>query len=238
MATRYSGNVVVRLAYSDRDGKYVGAVKWPGRRTNMIVGHPAHLTMSVDSPEAYDQAAHAAIAFVDNELGYMRRDNFSPDYTDSGYAIRRTPPSAGLRGFGGPTLWVNPLLVTLKGGEVIASELGATIGVPDSPSREILTRIERGQRGGDSADRILKMVEGGILWPYDASRIPTFGVQAIIDPRRSYTSAHGQVVAYYLNTGDPYTWHLMYDVDKKQFLLAAWGDWLEQYENENGPIEG
>ena len=241
MATRYSGNVRIEVTYREpgnTSGVFIPGITatrpeyhcrlvWPGDSGSVVVGAPAHLTMAVDSPEAYDKAAHSALSFTDNEPSHKRKGNFSPDYTDFGYSIRRGPAAgAGMLGD----------LVNGNNRPVAAEELSATIGVPVNASQEILTRIDRALAAGNRPDLTLKMIEG-ILAPYDASRIPTFGVETIIDPRRSFRGLHGQVVAYYLNTGDPYTWHLMYDADNNRYELAAWGDWLEEYEQNNGPIE-
>ena len=224
MATRYSGNVRINLRYTDHDGQYHCNVVWTDGRKNVIVGHPAHLTMSVDSPEAYDRAAHAALSFVDNEPAYQRSGHFAPDYTDFGYAIRRGPVAgAGLRGFAG-----------IDRGS--AALIQSAFGVSNNGAHEVAGRLSRAAQNGDDADRTLKMMEG-LLRSYRSTKL-THGVEAIIDPRKSFRGVYGQVAAFYLNTGDTYDTTLLYDVDKREYEITSWGDWLEQYENENGPIPG
>lgn len=67
MAKRYSGQVTVRIIYRDATWKDVGhydaVVSWPGGHERVSVGEPRILTHAVDSPEAYDGAARAAISF-------------------------------------------------------------------------------------------------------------------------------------------------------------------------------
>jgi hypothetical protein len=73
---RYSGKIRIRITYIDAPqggtcGYYrcflraVGFHQGEGR--TIQVGAPAHLTNAVDSPEAFDDAARAAIAFAQDE---------------------------------------------------------------------------------------------------------------------------------------------------------------------------
>ena len=64
MARRYSGSVTVDVTWVDADSQYRCRVRAPGGATTVHVGPPAVLERAVDSPEAYDVAAHAALSFV------------------------------------------------------------------------------------------------------------------------------------------------------------------------------
>lgn len=75
MATyRYSGSLRIRLAYSDVDCGYICTIKsvysrvvrgTESRRVEgVFVGEAACLTCAVDSPEAFDDAARAALAYA------------------------------------------------------------------------------------------------------------------------------------------------------------------------------
>ena len=78
---RYSGDVCIRVTYHDarRDdvfadgtprnpnGFYRCFLRSEGDTATIIVGTPAYLTHAVDSPEAFSDAARAAIAFADHE---------------------------------------------------------------------------------------------------------------------------------------------------------------------------
>lgn len=72
MAVRYSGDVKITLKYRERENDYRATLTWPsGRggyhRHTVHVGVPAHITKAVDSPDAYDEAAHAALSFANDE---------------------------------------------------------------------------------------------------------------------------------------------------------------------------
>lgn len=94
MATRYSGDVVVRIHWNDRTSQYDATVSAPGERPVRIhVGHSPASRLGVDSPEAYDSAAHAAISFADDEeSGIGARAATRPD--GSGWHISRTKANA------------------------------------------------------------------------------------------------------------------------------------------------
>jgi hypothetical protein len=92
MARRYCGNVSISLEYRDTyvkglpNGWYECHLAWPGGRKMVMVGAPASLSHAVDSPKAYDDTAHAAMSFAADE---NPSGNFQPDYTGSGFSIRR-----------------------------------------------------------------------------------------------------------------------------------------------------
>jgi hypothetical protein len=90
MAIRYCKNVkidcklVPATPYGEqykcnisRDGKKLGV---------QYVGLPNFIGGGIDSPKAYDSAAHAALAFAVDQDGDLA-DYL--EYTDSGFAIRR-----------------------------------------------------------------------------------------------------------------------------------------------------
>lgn len=69
---RYSGRLRIRVTYVDpkagdmHNGQYRCTVAVPGLKHYRVwVGAPAYLEHAVDSPEAFDGAAHAAISFAD-----------------------------------------------------------------------------------------------------------------------------------------------------------------------------
>lgn len=74
-ARRWSGELRIRVRYDDRgvsdrflNGRYHCSVSRPATKGaevyRVIVGAPAFLTHAVDSPEAFDAAAHAALSFA------------------------------------------------------------------------------------------------------------------------------------------------------------------------------
>lgn len=70
MAKRYSGRCVVTVVYDDRRSDYKATVAIGGRNVwSGRIGEPRSRTISVDSPKAYDQTAHAALSFADDEVG-------------------------------------------------------------------------------------------------------------------------------------------------------------------------
>jgi len=76
MATRYSGKVTVRIGWSDAQDQYTYATSVDGKHwSSGAVGAPKHLTQSVDSPKALDEAAAAAISFANltDEAAYTDR---------------------------------------------------------------------------------------------------------------------------------------------------------------------
>lgn len=74
MATRYSGELTIHVKWVEdvnvhpHNGFYDTSVIYKGRRVSTpVVRAPAHLTVAVDSAEAYDQAAGAALSFANDE---------------------------------------------------------------------------------------------------------------------------------------------------------------------------
>ncbi|MBL8605131.1 MAG: hypothetical protein JNK72_24590 [Myxococcales bacterium] len=90
MAQRFSGS----LTCSDRSSQYKATIsRKAGQKTESVwsgyVRTPAILTHAVDAPEAYDDAARAALSFADNEGADI---GAYADYTDGGWLISRARP--------------------------------------------------------------------------------------------------------------------------------------------------
>ena len=97
MATRYSGNLRITCTYRDQ-GDYKCTVTPHGGRGKTVYVRPAPAGfgpgIAYDSPKAYDEIAHAAISFADDEHGGIGDEaEFHAD--GSGYKIYRSPPSYG-----------------------------------------------------------------------------------------------------------------------------------------------
>jgi hypothetical protein len=75
-----------------------------------------------------------------------------------------------------------------------------------------------GARGTKSVDEALetanKLIEG-------------YGIEAIRGEAPTYRFYYQDIVALYVNTGDTYTGTVVYDVEKQQFQLTTFGDWVE-----------
>ena len=99
MAKRYSGSVTISIAYLDSSNEYRCYLSSPvtiarqGYRVR--VGAPASLSCAVDSAEAYDAVAHAALSFLADEseesvtdgmLGILR----CAEPSESGWHIARS----------------------------------------------------------------------------------------------------------------------------------------------------
>ena len=69
IAKRYSGDVTVTMIYRDATSDYACRVATPSGFTVVIGGSPRFLEHAVDSREAFDQTARAAIAFADELTG-------------------------------------------------------------------------------------------------------------------------------------------------------------------------
>ena len=94
MATRYCGSTTIRVIWDDASSVYRCRVTCDGQLLYSVsVGAPAHLTLAVDSPEAYDNAARAACSFASDGRGADVSDHL--DSTDAGWDIRRTKARKG-----------------------------------------------------------------------------------------------------------------------------------------------
>lgn len=67
MAMRRSGQVKITCTLNRRSDSYRCRVKTPEAQKTVVVRAPASLRQAVDSPVAFDQAAHAALSFADDE---------------------------------------------------------------------------------------------------------------------------------------------------------------------------
>jgi hypothetical protein len=81
---RYSGEIRIRVTYSAkghiRNGYYRCHLTGPGNMTaTIVVGVPEFLSHAVDSPEAFDDAARAALAFADHDADEGRSAGESRD---------------------------------------------------------------------------------------------------------------------------------------------------------------
>ena len=93
---RYSGQLRIRITYIDDsvngiEGYRCCVVRPDGKQVRVTVGSPRVLTHSVDSPEAFDSAAHAAIAFADDEAHDC--SEFAA-YTERGWHVGRSLATA------------------------------------------------------------------------------------------------------------------------------------------------
>ncbi len=89
MATRFCGTAAIKLTWDDELDAYVGRIFDPTKASEersyrFKVRAPAYLTEAVDSPAAYDKAAHAACAFAQQD-DY----DFFFDSDEKGYKIFR-----------------------------------------------------------------------------------------------------------------------------------------------------
>jgi len=110
MARRYCGQITIYLVCNDTD--YSVRVVGPGGAAHVQVGFPAVLTKAVDSPDAFDEAAHAALSFIQDDQERARRgadldqppgwtghlDLDQAATTDSGWMVTRKPLAELLRG--------------------------------------------------------------------------------------------------------------------------------------------
>ncbi len=95
MAQRYSGQAIIAVAYSDKDSAYKCRVGTPEGSVSVTVNASPELarTKAADSPEAYDEIAHAALSFAEDELAnsgisLAEYALFEPD--GSGWTVTRT----------------------------------------------------------------------------------------------------------------------------------------------------
>lgn len=97
MPVRYCGKIKIdcKIVPFSRHGSYGGyyqcmlSTKYLGKRTwtrmwNEHIDLPAVVRHPIDSPAAYDEAAHVAISRSDSKL-----DDSSLEFTHDGYRIRR-----------------------------------------------------------------------------------------------------------------------------------------------------
>ena len=92
VAKRYSGDVAVTIVYRDRDRDYACRVVSPDGQRIVFVGAPRLHGYAVDSKEAFDSVARAAIAFAEFE-GLSVQALYDEQLTEiqvTGKPVRRT----------------------------------------------------------------------------------------------------------------------------------------------------
>ena len=99
MATRYCGKVKINCKLVHAPGRphgeqYKCDISLDGKRLGtQYVGIPPFIDKAIDSPESYDEAAHAALSFAQHEEDSGEKDwgSFDAvcDYSDTGWFIRR-----------------------------------------------------------------------------------------------------------------------------------------------------
>jgi hypothetical protein len=85
---RYCGGIRISIVLTDRD-EYVCLVSDDDDEVRVVVNSPKVITLALDSEEAFDDTARAALAFAIDE-----RDNSFEDCDadDSGFVITREDP--------------------------------------------------------------------------------------------------------------------------------------------------
>ena len=58
----------------------------------------------------------------------------------------------------------------------------------------------------------------------------THGVEAVRAPGAHVDRYYYDIVALYVNTGEPYDSTLIYDTEKERFTVGNWGDWVSAQE--------
>jgi len=95
MATRYSGEVVIaiRMKETRHGATYHCALRGPDAEKAIVeVGSPKMLEHAIDSPDAFDAAARAAISFAQDEDGGF--ENVASKLDGSGHHVGRTMEDA------------------------------------------------------------------------------------------------------------------------------------------------
>lgn len=96
---RYCGEIRIRITYQESgpgkayspNGTYSCYLTAGERRTNIKVMAPRYLSRAVDSPEAFDEAACAALAFAGE--GEEHGWNAYASFDDHGYYVSRSAPA-------------------------------------------------------------------------------------------------------------------------------------------------
>jgi len=92
-AIRYSGDVVISIVYSDKECEYTCRLMLPnGEENYQVVSPPPCLDKPVDSPEAFDEVASAALSFALAESQPVSEiDSLAAsDFEGTGWHIGRT----------------------------------------------------------------------------------------------------------------------------------------------------
>ena len=93
-ATRYSGSAVILIRFYERDENFSATVRGPGGSSKIVgirLSQEAQRRIAIDSAEAFDKIAHAALSFAENEgletAGEMNASG-------NGWEVARRKPSA------------------------------------------------------------------------------------------------------------------------------------------------
>lgn len=93
-AIRYCGSVTIRMTYRDATCDYACSVSYVDQKrvtVRVTVGEPAVITRAVDSSEAFDVVAHAAVSFADAEDRMIGQYAETKESIGSGWLITRKP---------------------------------------------------------------------------------------------------------------------------------------------------
>lgn len=85
-AIRYCGKVKIKCSFDDAANQYVCRLYMGGHAGTQYVGVAPASRLAVDSPQAFDNAARAAVSFA---LDDKQIDESECDYGDGGPTIRR-----------------------------------------------------------------------------------------------------------------------------------------------------
>jgi len=96
---------------------------------------------------------------------------------------------------------------------------------PDALDEEAARALLREMRGAEGPADV-----GGVL-ERASELLEGHGVEELWDDdvRLDY---YENIIFLYVNMGDPYVQTIGYDTAKGAFVMASWGDWLEQHERE------
>jgi hypothetical protein len=103
----------------------------------------------------------------------------------------------------------------------------AYLGVTKRDALEVFELMEAADAADPSdVDRVLARID---------RVMEAYGVESLEGPswRRG---PYGNIVALYVNTGDPWTPTVIYDTTENEFQLTTVGDWVEDYERKSGPL--
>lgn len=81
------------------------------------------------------------------------------------------------------------------------------------------------RRGEGTVDRILILCDENMEGAY--------GVEAIRREDYQVDNYYHNIVALYVNVGDPYSTTVVYDTEEEEFFICGYGDWVEGYKEEN-----
>ena len=103
---------------------------------------------------------------------------------------------------------------------------------PDALDEETARSLLREMRGADDPDDVDGVLERA------NELLEGHGVEALRDEEGGWVdSYYGDISFLYVNMGDPYIQTIGYDTEKSEFVVAGWGDWLEEYEQRREKTE-